>query len=262
MSNVETLLLAPGRKAYFASDFHLGTPTPEKSRDRERAVVAWLDTVRADAGVIFLVGDVFDFWFEYKHSIPKGFIRLQGKLAELTDAGLPIVLFTGNHDMWMDDYFTREMGIPVYRNPRQYDIGGKRFLVGHGDGLGPGDYTYKRLKVLFESGLARRLFRYVHPDVGIGLAQAWSRRSRISNEEKGEGFLGNDREWLMQYCREVEQQQHHDYYIFGHRHLPLDLAVSDNSRYVNLGEWVTARTYAEFDGSTLQLKTWTTTSAS
>lgn len=256
MSDIETIPLAPGRKVYFASDFHLGTPTPQKSRARERAVVAWLDHIRPDAEVIFLVGDLFDFWFEYRRSVPKGFIRLQGKLAELTDAGKRVVVFTGNHDMWMRDYFTEEMGIPVYRNPRRYQLGTKQFYVGHGDGLGPGDQTYKRLKVLFESGAARWLFRWLHPDAGIALAQAWSRRSRISNEEKGEEFLGEDREWLMQYCREVEAWQHHDYYVFGHRHLPLDLAVNDRSRYVNLGEWVSARTYAVFDGETLRLETW------
>jgi UDP-2,3-diacylglucosamine hydrolase len=257
MPEIENIPLTPGHKAYFASDFHLGTPSPEQSRLRERAVVDWLDTVRHDASIIFLVGDVFDFWFEYKRSIPKGFIRLQGKLAELTDAGLPIVLFTGNHDMWMDSYFTQEMGIPVYRNPRTYTIGNKRFLIGHGDGLGPGDYTYKKLKRVFESRLAMRLFRFVHPDLGIGIAQAWSRRSRISNQEKGEeNFLGEDREWLMQYCREIEALEHHDFYIFGHRHLPLDLAVSTNSRYINLGEWVSAKTYAVFDGETTQLKKW------
>ncbi|GAB3745555.1 UDP-2,3-diacylglucosamine diphosphatase [Spirosoma pomorum] len=256
MSTTDTISLAPNKKAYFASDFHLGTPSPEQSRIREQAVVSWLNEVSADAGVIFLVGDVFDFWFEYKRSIPKGFIRLQGKLAELTDAGMQIELFTGNHDMWMNDYFTQEMGIPVYREPRTYTIGDKKFLVGHGDGLGPGDFTYKRLKRVFESGLARRLFRYVHPDLGIGLAQAWSRRSRISNEEKGEEFLGEDREWLMLYCQEVEASQHHDYYVFGHRHLPLDLAVSPISRYINLGEWVHAKTYGVFDGDKLTLKTW------
>ena len=256
MSIIETISLTPGRQVYFASDFHLGTPSPEQSRIRERAVVAWLDSIRPDAEVIFLVGDVFDFWFEYKRSIPKGFIRLQGKLAELTDAGTKIVLFTGNHDMWMSDYFTQEMGIPVYREPRQYVIGEKRFLIGHGDGLGPGDYTYKQLKKVFESKLARRLFRYLHPDIGIGIAQSWSRRSRLGNQEKGEEFLGEDREWLMQYCRAVEAVDHHDYYIFGHRHLPLDLAVSANSRYVNLGEWVTARTYGVFNGEKLMLQTW------
>ncbi|GAB3010913.1 UDP-2,3-diacylglucosamine diphosphatase [Spirosoma pulveris] len=257
MSDLETISLSPGRNVYFASDFHLGTPSIQQSLDRERAVVAWLDAIRHNADVIFLVGDVFDFWFEYKHTIPKGFIRLQGKLAELTDAGTQVILFTGNHDMWMNDYFTQELGIPVYRNPRRYDINGKQFFIGHGDGLGPGDFVYKRLKTVFESRLARGLFRWLHPDLGVGLAQAWSRRSRIGNQEKGEDhFLGEDREWLMQYCREVEAQRHHDYYIFGHRHLPLDLAVTPSSRYINLGEWVFAKTYAVYDGNLLSLKTW------
>ena len=258
MSVIETIPILPGQKIYFASDFHLGTPTPEDSLTRERAVVAWLDTVSHDAAAIFLVGDVFDFWFEYKRAVPKGFIRLQGKLAELSDAGLPIILFTGNHDMWMHDYFTTELGIPVYRQPREYALGGKRFLVGHGDGLGPGDATYKRLKRIFESTLARRLFRWIHPDLGIRLAHAWSRSSRISNKKKDEEiFLGKEREWLYQYCLAAEKQAHHDYYVFGHRHLPLDLDVAPDSRYVNLGEWVTARTYGVFNGQTLRLQTWT-----
>ena len=254
MSHATTIVLPPDRKVYFASDFHLGTPSPEKSLEREQAVVAWLDAAKADAAAIFLVGDVFDFWFEYKKAIPKGFIRFQGKLAELTDAGLPIILFSGNHDMWMADYFTHELGIPVFREPRAYLLGDKQFYIGHGDGLGPGDFTYKQLKKVFEHRLARQLFRWLHPDLGIGLAHAWSRRSRISNNEKGEDlFLGEDREWLYQYCVEVEQRQHHDYYIFGHRHLPLDLTVGPDSRYVNLGEWVKARTYAVFDGKTVKL---------
>jgi UDP-2,3-diacylglucosamine hydrolase len=255
MSTLETIPLAAGRKVYFASDFHLGVPSPEQSRQRELTVVRWLDTIRADADVIFLVGDVFDFWFEYKRSIPKGFVRFQGKLAELTDAGTRVVLFTGNHDMWMNDYFTQEMGIPVYRAPRQYEIGEKRFLVGHGDGLGPGDFIYKRLKTVFENGLARRFFRLVHPDLGIKIAHAWSRRSRMGHQEE-EKFLGEDKEWLMLYCREVEAKQHHDYYVFGHRHLTLDLPVSPTSRYINLGEWVTAKTYAVFDGNRLEVKKW------
>nr|WP_293834066.1 UDP-2,3-diacylglucosamine diphosphatase [uncultured Arsenicibacter sp.] len=256
MSHVETIALPPGRNVYFASDFHLGTPSHEQSLARERAVIAWLDQIKADAAAIFLVGDVFDFWFEYKHAIPKGFARLQGKLAELTDAGLPVILFTGNHDMWMADYFTKELNIPVHREPRSYRIGEKRLYVGHGDGLGPGDYTYKQLKKVFENRLARMLFRWVHPDVGIGLAHAWSRHSRLTNNEKGEDkFLGEEREWLYQYCLEVERVQHHDAYIFGHRHLPLDLAVPPASRYINLGEWVFAKTYAVFDGQSVQLKT-------
>jgi len=252
---VEPLLLTPDQAVYFASDFHLGTPTPQLSRAREQRVVRWLDTVRHDAACIFLVGDIFDFWFEYRRTIPKGFIRLQGKLAELTDAGHRIVLFTGNHDMWMADYFTQEMGIPVYRAPRAYQIGEKRFLVGHGDGLGPGDQVYKQLKKVFENPFARRVFRWLHPDIGVALADRWSRSSRLANQEKGEEFRGEENEWLLHFCREVEARQHHDYYVFGHRHLPLDLQVSENSRYINLGEWVNFNTYARFDGRELQLLT-------
>ncbi len=257
MTPTNTITLPAGGRIYFASDFHLGAPTPTLSHERERAVVAWLDHIRADAALIFLVGDVFDFWFEYKHAIPKGFSRLQGKLAELSDAGIPIVLFTGNHDMWMRQYFADEMGIPVYREPRRYQLGTKQFLIGHGDGLGPGDAVYKQLKRVFESGVARSLFRWLHPDLGIGLALAWSRRSRTGNVAKGEAiFLGEAREWLFQYCQEIEAQQHHDYYVFGHRHLPLNLAVNDHSRYINLGEWINARTYGVFDGQEVTLETW------
>ena len=255
MDAVDSVALPPGQHIYFASDFHLGTRPPAQSREREARIVRWLTGIEADAAALFLVGDVFDFWFEYRHAIPKGFSRLQGKLAELADGGLPITLFTGNHDMWIGQYFTDELGIPVYRQPRPYQLGSKQFLVGHGDGLGPGDHTYKRLKRVFESGLARRAFRWLHPDIGIGLAQAWSRRSRISNVEKGEEvFRGEAYEWLWHYCREVEARRHHDYYIFGHRHLPLNLAVSPTSRYVNLGEWVSARTYGVFDGETVRLE--------
>lgn len=257
MSHATTITLTPNQKVYFASDFHLGTPTPEKSLERERAIIDWLETVRTNAATIFLVGDVFDFWFEYKRAIPKGFIRLQGKLAELTDAGIPVILFTGNHDMWMADYFTQELGIPVYRQPQTYLLGGKRFYIGHGDGLGPGDFTYKQLKKVFEHRLARQLFRWLHPDIGLRIAHAWSRHSRMSNNEKGEDqFLGEEREWLFQYCLEVERSQHHDFYIFGHRHLPLHLPVGQNSHYINLGEWVHARTYAVFDGQTVELIKW------
>ena len=254
MDAIDHIALPPGQQIYFASDFHLGTPSPTKSREREAVIVRWLNTIEADAAALFLVGDVFDFWFEYKHAIPKGFTRLQGKLAELADGGLPITLFTGNHDMWMSTYFTDELGIPVYRQPRSYLLGTKRVYIGHGDGLGPGDHTYKRLKTVFESRLARGAFRWLHPDIGIGLAQAWSRRSRISNGEKGEEvFRGEEHEWLWQYCREVEAQTHHDYYIFGHRHIPLNLTVSPTARYINLGEWVHARTYGVFDGETVRL---------
>ncbi len=252
------LTLPPGRQFYFASDFHLGAPTPMASRDREKAIVAWLTSIETDAAGLFLVGDVFDFWFEYKHLIPKGFARVQGKLAELADGGLPITLFTGNHDLWMRDYFTTELGIPVCHSPQTYLVGQKRILVGHGDGLGPGDHVYKQLKKVFLNPVAQWLFYWLPSDWAIGGAKAWSRRSRVSNGQKGEEvFRGEEHEWLWHYCRELEAQQHHDYYVFGHRHLPLNLAVSPTSRYINLGEWINARTYATFNGQTLELATWT-----
>lgn len=259
MPDFETIPLAPGRKAYFASDFHLGAPDAIRSRQREQQIVQWLDTIRNDAEVIFLVGDIFDFWFEYKKTIPKGFIRLQGKLAELTDAGQRIILFTGNHDMWMSTYFTDEMGIPVYRKPRSYRIGSKHFFVGHGDGLGPGDETYKKLKVVFEHKLARKLFRWLHPDIGIHIANTWSKQSRLSHYQHEEMvFKGAEAEWLFQYSRSIENQHHHDYYVFGHRHIPLDLEINPTSRYVNIGEWISAKTYGVFDGTTMILQKWTT----
>lgn len=246
--------LTPGKKVYFASDFHLGVPDAATSLAREKKIVRWLEMVRHDAAAILLLGDIFDFWFEYRHAIPKGYVRLQGKLAELTDAGLPVLFFTGNHDMWMFDYFPKELNIPIIREPMSTQIGGKSFYIGHGDGLGPGDHTYKLLKKVFDNKVCQWLFARIHPNTGIGIANMWSRRSRISNVKKDEAFFG-EREWLVQYCTEVEQQQHHDYYIFGHRHLPLEMPIGEQAQYVNLGEWVNFYTYGVYDGEKLELKT-------
>jgi UDP-2,3-diacylglucosamine hydrolase len=243
------------KKIFFASDFHLGVPNHEASVARERKIIAWLDSIKNEAHAIYLLGDIFDFWFEYKHAIPKGHIRLQGKLAELRDAGIPIVFFTGNHDMWMFDYFPKELGIPVYRDPLVLEVGSQRLLIGHGDGLGPGDHTYKVLKKFFNSSFCQWLFARIHPNLGIGIANRWSKNSRLSNMKREDGYQGNEKEFLWVYCNEVEQKQHHDYYIFGHRHLPLDLPIGENSRYINLGEWVNFSTYAVYDGKTVALKT-------
>lgn len=244
-----------GKKIFFASDFHLGVPDHAASLEREKRIVKWLDSIRFEAHTIYLLGDIFDFWFEYRHAIPKGFIRLQGKLAELRDAGIPISFFTGNHDMWMFDYFTNELGIPVYRDPQVLQIGNQKLLIGHGDGLGPGDVTYKFLKRFFNSRLCQWLFARLHPNIGIGIASYWSRKSRISNMKKEETFQGEDGEFLLVYCKEIERKEHHDFYVFGHRHLPLDLKISEHSRYINLGEWVHFNTYAVYDGQGVELKT-------
>ncbi|MBN7811281.1 UDP-2,3-diacylglucosamine diphosphatase [Algoriphagus sp. H41] len=242
-----------GKKLYFASDFHLGAPDSATSKLREKKIIRWLDSVADDAAAIFLVGDIFDFWFEYGQVIPKGFIPFISKIAQLRERGIPILFFTGNHDLWMKDYFTQELGIPVYHHPIELRIEGKNLLVGHGDGLGPGDRFYKLLKKVFTNPFAQWLFRWVHPDLGIKLAKAWSGHSRISNIEKDENHFLGEAEWLWQYCKEVEAKYHHDYYIFGHRHLPLQLEVSKDSTYFNLGEWVTQCTYLEYDGTEAKL---------
>jgi UDP-2,3-diacylglucosamine hydrolase len=237
-----------GKKLFFASDFHLGAPNAQESKIREQKIIRWLDQIADEAAAILLVGDIFDFWFEYRQVIPKGFIPFISKISQLRDRGIPILFFTGNHDLWMKDYFTTELGIPVYHHPIELSVSGKKFLVGHGDGLGPGDQTYKLLKKVFTNPFAQWLFKWLHPDLGIGLAKAWSGHSRISNTAKNENhFLGDD-EWLWQYCKEVESRFHHDYYVFGHRHLPLELAVGNSSTYYNLGEWVSQFTFLEFDG--------------
>lgn len=250
----EVIHLPPDKKIYFASDFHLGTPDQKSSLERERRIVRWLDEVKTDAHSIYLLGDIFDFWFEYKNAIPKGFIRLQGKLASLTDADISIYFFTGNHDMWMFDYFPKELGIPIYRKPIELEIGNHRLIVGHGDGLGPGDNSYKILKKFFNSKLCQWLFARIHPNLGIGIARYWSKNSRLANMKREEKFNGEENEYLLTYCRELEKERHHDFYIFGHRHLPLDLEVSENSRYINLGEWVNFNTYGVYDGDSLALK--------
>ena len=251
LSQIQSL---EGKSLYFASDFHLGVPDRASSIEREKRVVAWLDSIEDKAHTIFLLGDIFDFWFEYKHAIPKGYIRLQGKLATLRDKGIPIVFFTGNHDMWMFDYFEKELDIPIYRKPEVLQVGSHKMLIGHGDGLGPGDKTYKILKKIFNSRTCQWFFQWLHPNIGMGIANYWSRSSRISNTKKEEIFQGEDGEFLMVYCKELERREHHDFYIFGHRHLPLDLKINERSRYINLGEWVNFSTYAEYDGKDFYLK--------
>ncbi len=252
----QTTHLPHGKKIYFASDFHLGAPDPATSLKREKQIVAWLESIRHDAHAIYLLGDIFDFWFEYSHAIPRGFIRLQGKLAELREAGISISFFTGNHDMWMFDYFPNELGIPIHREPIELHIGQQRLLIGHGDGLGPGEAGYKILKQFFNSSVCQWLFARIHPNLGMRIAHFWSRRSRISNMKREETFKGEENEFLFLWCREEEKRTHRDFYIFGHRHLVLDLAVGQNSRYLNIGEWVHHKgTYCVYDGTTAELKT-------
>lgn len=242
------------KNIYFASDFHLGAPNYEVSLKREKKIVAWLDEIKTDAKEIFLVGDIFDFWFEYKRAIPKGFVRLQGKIAELTDAGIPIHIFTGNHDMWIFDYIPKELGVTLYREPIVREFGGKKFYIGHGDGLGPGDHGYKLLKKIFANKICQWCFARLHPNFGIWLADKSSQKSRAATSSEDEIFLGEENEWLAIYAKEILEKEHFDYFVFGHRHLPLELKLNEQSTYINLGEWINYCTYAIFDGEELKLK--------
>jgi UDP-2,3-diacylglucosamine hydrolase len=241
-------------KIYFISDSHLGVPDRESSLKREKLLVRWLEEVAPDAGEIFLLGDIFDFWFEYRTVVPKGFVRLLGKLAELSDRGIKLHFFTGNHDLWAFDYLEREIGLEIHRQPIERMVDGKRLYIGHGDGLGPGDRGYKLLKAIFSCRLCQRLFSFIHPGTGTRLAMFLSRRSRVANGKTDEHYLGDDRESLVGYCREVLKDRSVDYFVFGHRHLPLDMEVAPGCRYINTGDWVTHFSYALFENGKLELK--------
>jgi len=248
------MLISPTQKIYFLSDFHLGAPDHPLSLDREKYIVRFLEEIKKNAAEIFIVGDMFDFWYEYRKVVPKGYVRLLGKLAELTDAGIPVHFFVGNHDMWMKGYFEKELNIPVYFEPKEFRRNGKSFFVGHGDGLGPEDHGYKFIKKIFRNPLCQWLFGILPPAIGMGLANYLSRRSRLTTGHGEEQFYGEDKEWLIAYCREILKTKHLDYFVFGHRHLPIDFRLTDTSRYINLGDWINYFTYAAFDGEQMELK--------
>ncbi|UKN02140.1 UDP-2,3-diacylglucosamine diphosphatase [Paracrocinitomix mangrovi] len=241
------------KKIFFASDFHLGAPDKESSLVREKKIVKWLDTIAPEASEIFLLGDVFDFWFEYKRSIPKGFVRLQGKIAELTDAGIKIHWFIGNHDMWIFDYIPEELGVTMHRKEYQTTFGDKKFFIGHGDGLGPGDRGYKFIKKVFRNKFCQWCFARLHPNFGIGLANFSSRKSRAATGQKDDKFYG-DKEMLTQFSKSVLENEHFDYFVFGHRHYPMEIDLNEKSKYINLGDWINHFTYAIFDGEKLSLE--------
>ncbi|RTY93904.1 UDP-2,3-diacylglucosamine diphosphatase [Flavobacterium sp. GT3R68] len=246
--------LSQNKKIYFASDQHLGAPTAELSFPREQKFVAWLDEVKYDAEAIFLLGDLFDFWFEYKTVVPKGFVRVLGKLAEIRDSGIPIYFFVGNHDLWMSDYFEKELNIPVYHTNKEFVFNNKKFLIGHGDGLGPGDKGYKRMKKVFKNPFSKWIFRWLHPDVGMQLGHYLSVKNKLISGDEDVKFLGEEKEWLVLYAKRKLETQHFDYFIFGHRHLPMQIEVGENSQYINLGDWIGYFTYGVFDGTSFELK--------
>lgn len=251
-----------GKKVYFSSDNHLGAPDAKSSLPREKKFVRWLDTVQEDAAAIFLLGDLFDFWFEYKMVVPKGFVRTLGKLAELRDKGIPIYFFVGNHDLWMDDYFETELDIPVFYDSTPFLINDKKFLIGHGDGKGPEDKGYKRMKKGFTNPVTNWLFRWLHPDIGIRLGQYFSVKNKLISGDEDKEFLGQEKEWLSQYAKRKLETAHYDYFVFGHRHLPMQVTIKETSYYFNLGDWIEYYTYGVFDGEEFELEVFENTDRS
>lgn len=248
--------MTTNKKIFFASDQHFGAPTKEASKPRELKFLKWLDEIKDEAEAIFLLGDLFDFWFEYKRAVPKGFVRVLGKLAEFADEGIQIHFFVGNHDLWMSDYFETELGIPVHYEPKEFTFNNKVFLIGHGDGLGPGDKGYKRMKKVFTNPVAKWFYRWLHPDIGIKIASYLSVKNKLISGAEDVKFLGEENEWLIQYCRRKLNKKHYDFFLFGHRHLPMEIEVSETSKYVNTGDWISHFTYAEFQGDKLLLKSY------
>lgn len=234
---------------------HFGTPNKEESFKREQKFIRWLDIIKQDAAELFLVGDIFDFWFDYKTVVPKGFVRLLGKLAELSDSGIKIHYFKGNHDMWLNGYFEEELNATIHSDNYEIERNGVKIFIGHGDGKGPEDFKYKFLKKIFRNKLFIWLFKWIHPDIGMAFAQFSSRSSRYATGEAVlEKFHGEDNEWLVSYSKRKLKEKHRDYFIFGHRHLDLEIDLNENSKYINLGDWLHYNSYAEFNGKTINLK--------
>jgi len=246
--------LAGKNKIYFISDAHLGLYPPESSARRERVLVNWLDSIKADAAELYLLGDIFDFWHEYKHVVPRGFVRFLGKLAELTDNGTILHFFTGNHDIWVYDYLQKELGLKVYRESITRTLNGKRFFLSHGDGLGPGDHGYKLMKWGFTNKVLQWLFARIHPNASMAFGKRWSKSSRYAKGIVADPYRGDNDELQVVFAKTTLEKEHFDFFIFGHRHIPFDVQLTKNSRILNLGDWITNFTYAVWDGTELKLQ--------
>jgi UDP-2,3-diacylglucosamine hydrolase len=246
--------LTEKKKIYFISDIHLGLYPESKSLEREKLVVSWLDEIKNDALEIYLVGDIFDFWHEYKHVVPKGFTRFLGKLTELYDNGTKFYFFHGNHDIWSYGYFKSEFGADICERELVKEINGVKLLIGHGDGIGPGDYGYKLLKKIFTSKILQWLFSRLHPNFALWIGKSWSKSSRYSKGIVAEQFAGDKKELQILFAKRKLKEEHFDLFIFGHRHIPWDIKIEKQSRVINLGDWIYSFTYGELDGNIFELK--------
>lgn len=241
-----------GKKIYFVSDAHLGLPPLDKSLVREKLLVKWLEEIRKDAFEIYLLGDIFDYWFEYKKVVPRGFVRFLGKIAEIRDSGIPVYLFTGNHDVWIFDYLPMELGVEIFHKPITRVFNNKKFYLGHGDGLGPGEKSYKLLKKIFTSKTLQWFFARIHPNTTIGFAHRWSKKSRFS---KGNyvPWLGEEKEHLVLHSKKLLETEEFNFFIYGHRHVPKEFSINENTKLIYLGDWFVNFTYAVFDGEDVKL---------
>jgi UDP-2,3-diacylglucosamine hydrolase len=241
------------KSIFFISDLHLGAPNEDESMYREKKVISFLNQIEGEVAELFLVGDVFDFWYEYHTAIPKGFTRFMAKIAEWTDKGIPVHFFTGNHDMWTFGYLEKELGIILHKAPIVIERNGKHLMIGHGDGLGPGDRKFKLWKGIFNFPFFQKLFGWIHPDIGIWIAHKWSRSSRKTQSKPV--FIGKEKEWLYIYATEEKLKNPKiDCFIFGHRHLALDLKIEgSDARYINLGDWINIFSYATLINDKIEL---------
>lgn len=242
------------KKTYFVSDVHLGAPAMKNNPEREKLFASWLDEVAKDASAIYMLGDIFDFWYEYKKVVPRGFVRVLGKMAELTDKGIPIYYFTGNHDVWVFDYLPSETGVIIQREPIIKNIGKKTFFLGHGDGLDKSEKGYLFLKRLFTSKSAQFLFSRLHPNLAIWFGHEWAKKSRISKGTEPEFVKDLNSESAVRFANEFSKNNKIDIYIFGHRHFLLKEKLASDAEIVMLGEWFNFFSYAEFDGNNIELK--------
>jgi len=245
------------KNIYFISDLHLGLYPLEKSAVREKIVVDFLDQIRDDAAELYLMGDIFDFWHEYKHVVPKGFTRFLGRLAMMADSGTRLHFFTGNHDIWAYGYFTEELGMKIYRQPLVTTLHGKKFFLAHGDGLGRGDNGYKLLKWFFTNKFLQFCFARLHPNFALWIGKTWSKNSRYSKGIVAEEFAGEEGELQIQFAKEELKHHHYDYFVFGHRHIPSVITLGEKTQVINLGDWIYSFTYAVLEGDRLSLRSFT-----
>lgn len=243
------------KKVYFLADAHLGAKSHTNSIEVERKLCRWLDHVKLDAHSIYLMGDIFDYWYEYRYVVPKGFTRLLGKLSELTDSGVEVHFFIGNHDIWLTDYLSVECGLMLHFEPYVVELLGNKFFLAHGDGLGDESKMFHFLRKVFHSKFLRKCFSTIHPRWTIPLAHSWSYRSRENGGVVE--YLGEDKEYLIRFAKEkIAVDSSINYFVFGHRHILLNLPIAESSNVVLLGDWISLFSYAEYDGNSMQLKLW------